>query len=780
MRVPLNWLCEFVDIKDLSPDFLAEKLILSGIEVESWFKVGEFAEQYKVVEVIDIKHVEGVRLPVCTIYDGQSKYQVVSGAPNIKKEKFVYAPPGSKVIKNGEIIELGIKKIKNVESFGMLLSPAEIGFPGGEEDKLLEVNEEVEIGENFGKVFGLPDVVFDLSITPQRGDLLSIFGVAAEVSAIFKREMKKFFPEEVFYDIHQTLNFFEKELKGIPRKGFQLKVESERCPLYIGILFSGNLKSKISSPKIVSRLYLCGARPLNPIVDVTNYIMFEFGQPTHAFDFDKIKDGIVVRLAKDGENLLCLDGKERTLLQDDLIIADFEKPVAIAGAVGGENTAIDDKTQNVLLESAFFLPSSVRRTSKRHNIETESAYRFARRVSPPFVLLAPLKIKELFQNLGLYPEGFDLFANLDYFGQTKIEFDTDFVNDYAGTNLKEDEILEAIKSLGIKVERKMGAKILCIPPLSRGDLKIKEDIVEEVLRFHGYETIPSSFPYIPSFFVESFDDVKKRILKERIKDFFVSIGFSEVKTYPFSHAGALKIKNPIDKNLPYLSPNLREKILEVILSNLKKGWENVRVFEIDKVFPEEEKESLCFGATGKAFPELWNSEKRKIDIFDIKGIVETLFQDSVSFLPKKSDDILSYSFSILHKEKEVGIIGAFLEKKLGYEIFICEIDFDVLNYDNFFDLKVGSFYSDLPLLQRDVSFFVPENMSWSDVKQAFFVENVVDAFVFDVWQEEKKKSYAVRFIIRQPKLLNSDEVNIIIEKIISNLRNLGIEVRAAK
>jgi len=395
-------------------------------------------------------------------------------------------------------------------------------------------------------------------------------------------------------------------------------------------------------------------------------------------------------------------------------------------------------------------------------------------------LLAPLKIRGLFQNLGLYPQGFDLFANLDYFGQTRIEFDTDFVNDYAGTNLKEDEILEAIKSLGIKVERKVGTKILCIPPLSRGDLKIKEDIVEEVLRFYGYETIPSSFPYIPSFFVESFDDVKKRILKERIKDFFVSIGFSEVKTYPFSHTGALKIKNPIDKNLPYLSPNLREKILEVILNNLKKGWENVRVFEIDKAFPEEEKESLCFGAAGRAYPELWNSEKRKIDIFDIKGIVETLFQDNVSFLPKKSDDILSYSFSILHKEKEVGIIGAFLEKKLGYEIFICEIDFDVLNYENFFDLKAGSFYSDLPLLQRDVSFFVPENMSWSDIKQAFFVENVVDAFVFDVWQEEKKKSYAVRFIIRQPKLLNSDEVNIIIEKIISNLRNLGIEVRAAK
>jgi phenylalanyl-tRNA synthetase beta chain len=780
MKVSLNWLCDFVDIKDLSPDFLAEKLILRGIEVESWFEVGKFAEQYKIVEVVDIRRVEGVRLPVCTIYDGQSKYQVVSGAPNIKKGKFVYAPPGSKVVKNGDVVELGIKKIKNVESFGMLLSPVEIGFPGGEEDKLMEVDESVEVGENFAKVFGLPDIVFDLSITPQRGDLLSIFGVATEVSAIFKREMRKIFPEDLFYDIRQALSFFENEFKGIPRKGFQLKVENERCPLYIGILFSGVLKSRISPPKIVSRLYICGARPLNPIVDITNYIMFEFGQPTHAFDFDKIKDGIVVRLAEDGENLLCLDGKERTLSQDDLIIADFEKPIAIAGAVGGENTAIDDETKSVLLESAFFLPSSVRRTSKRHNIETESAYRFARRVPPPFVLLAPLKIKELFQNLGLYPQGFDFFANLDYFEQRKIEFDINFVNDYTGTNLKEDQIIEAVKSLGIKVEGKVGTKIFCIPPISRGDLKIKEDIVEEVLRFHGYEIVPSSYPYIPSFFVESFDGVKRRILKERVKDFLVSVGFSEVKTYPFSQRGHLKMRNPIDKNLPYLSSNLREKILDVILSNLKKGWGNVRVFEIDKVFPGAEKESLCFGATGKAYPELWNSEKRKIDIFDIKGIVETLFRDNVSFLPKKSDDILSYSFSILHKEKEVGIIGAFLEKKLGYEIFICEIDFDSFSYEDFFDLKTGSFYSDLPLLQRDLSFFVPEGMMWADIKQAFFVENVIDAFVFDVWQEGKKKSYAVRFIIRQPKLLNSDEVNIIIEKIISNLEKLGAEVRAAK
>ncbi len=780
MKVSFNWLCDFVDVKDLSPDFLAEKLILRGIEVESWFEVGKFAEQYKIVEVVDIRQVEGVRLPVCTIYDGQSKYQVITGAPNIKKGKFVYAPPGSKVIKNGEVIELGIKKIKNVESFGMLLSPAEIGFPGGEEDKLLEVDESVEVGQNFAKVFGLPDVVFDLSITPQRGDLLSIFGVAKEVSAIFKREMRKIFPEDLFYDIRHALVFFENELKRIPKKGFKLRVENERCPLYIGILFSGIPKSRVSPPKIVSRLYICGARPLNPIVDITNYIMFEFGQPTHAFDFDKIKDGIVVRLAKDGEKLLCLDGRERTLLQDDLIIADFEKPVAIAGAVGGENTAIDDGTKNVLLESAFFLPSSVRRTSKRHNIETESAYRFARRVSPSSVLLAPLKIRELFQNLGLYPQGFDFFANLDYFVQGKIEFDISFVNDYAGTNLKEDEIIEAIKSLGIKVEGRVGTKIFCIPPLYRGDLRIKEDIVEEVLRFCGYETIPSSYPYFPSFFVESFDDVKRRVLKERIKDFFVSIGFSEVKTYPFSQRGYLKMKNPIDKNLPYLSPNLREKILDVILSNLKKGWENVKVFEIDKVFPESEKESLCFGATGKAFPELWNSEKRKIDIFDIKGIVETLFRDNVSFFPKKSDDILSYSFSILHEGKEVGIIGAFLEKKLGYEIFICEVDLDSFSYENFFDLKTGGFYSDLPLLQRDLSFFVPEGMIWSDIKQAFFVEDVIDAFVFDVWREGKKKSYAVRFIIRQPKLLNSDEVNIIIEKIISNLEKLGAEVRAAK
>lgn len=783
MKFPLKWIADFVDIHGVHQDDIAEKLTFSGVEVESVQKVGAFSENYKVVEVLEVKKIEGIRLPICVIYDGEGRYEVASGAPNVKPGKFLWCPPGAKVKRGQEVIEIGLKKIKNFVSYGMLLSPAEVGFPGGEEDKLLELPDDVEVGKKASEIFDLPDYVFDISVTPNRGDLLSIIGVAREISAILGRKFQFLYslPQELFYDFEKLLNFFISQNEG---KKFEIisYVDGSRCFIYAGLIFEGNLKRHISPPKIISRLYLCGARPINPVVDATNYVLFELGQPTHVFDLDKIQGKISVRTAYDGEKILCLDGKERELTRDDLVISDEKNPVAIAGIIGGENSSHSPSARRILLESAFFAPWSIRRTSKKLGIETESSYRFSRRVDPSMVLISALRIKKLFEDYGFDFCGFDLYADSEKFKKKNIELTLDFLNDYLGKNFSAEDVSDALKKLYIKTEILSGKKIVCSPPLWRNDINIKEDIAEEVARIQGYDKIPLSLPSIPSFFLEDEESISRRRIRESIKHLFSNLGFFEVKTYPFSKSGKIKIANPMDRELAYLSANLWEKIYETVVASLRRGWENVRVFEIDNVFPEPdvEKEVLSFGISGYSFPIFWNLPKIKADIFDIKGIVEIILPNcSFSKSTEKYRDNFSFSFIIRSGEREVGFLGSIIDKKIPAEILICEIDFSAVP-DIFEHFEVGKFYSELPILQRDISFFVPEGKTWDELKTAFFVENVLDVFVFDVWSERGRKSFSARFLIKQEKPMSSEEINKILNKIIFNLESMGVEVRAVR
>jgi phenylalanyl-tRNA synthetase beta chain len=783
MKFPLKWIADFVDIDGVHQDELAEKLTLSGVEVESVQKVGKFCESYKVVEVLEVKKIEGIRLPVCVIYDGEGKYEVVSGAPNVKPGKFLWCPPGAKVEKDQEVVEIGLKKIKNLVSYGMLLSPAELGFPGGEEDKLLELPDDVEVGRKASEIFDLPDFVFDISVTPNRGDLLSIIGVAREISAILGRNFQFLYslPQDIFYDFEKLLESFLSQNEG-KKVEIISYVDGSRCFIYAALIFEGDLKRYISPPKIISRLYLCGARPINPVVDATNYVLFELGQPTHVFDLDKIQGKISVRTSRDGEKILCLDGKERELTQDDLVISDDRNPVAIAGIIGGENSSHSPSARRILLESAFFAPWSIRRTSKKLGIETESSYRFSRRVDPSMVLLSALRIKKFFEDYGFDFCGFDLYVDSQKFKVKNIELSLDFLNDYLGTNFSFEDVLNTLRKLWIKTEILSDKKIVCFPPLWRNDINIKEDIVEEVARIQGYDKIPLSLPSVPSFFLEDEESISRRRKRESIKHLFSNLGFFEVKTYPFSKSGKIKIANPMDRELAYLSANLWEKIYETIVASLRRGWENVRVFEIDNVFPEHdvEKELLSFGISGYSFPILWNLPKVKADIFDIKGIVEIILPDcSFSKSTEKYRDNFSFSFLIISGGKEVGFLGSIIDKKIGTEILICEIDFSAVP-DMFEYFEVGKFYSELPILQRDISFFVPEGKTWDELKTAFFVEGVLDVFVFDVWSEKGRKSFSARFLIKQEKPMSSEEINKILNKIIFNLESMGAEVRAVK
>lgn len=775
MKVPLNWIAEFVDIHDLSHSQIAEKLVFSGTEVESVLKVGEFAHQYRVVEVIDVSKREGIRLPVCTIYDGQSKYQVLTGASNIKKGKFIWCPPNSKVKKGAEFVEIGIKKVKDISSYGMLLSPAEIGFPDSEEDKLLEIPDYVDVGKKASEIFKLPDYVLDVSVTPQRGDLLSVLGLSIELSAVLGRSIK--FETERIWSAEASIY---QELLSKTTDEFDILVEnSEVCKVYFGGLFIGKLRNNASDPIIISRLYLCGSRPINPIVDATNYILFEVGQPTHAFDFDKISGEkpkkVVVRNSKKGEKILCLDGKERELSDQDLVIADSNYPIAIAGVIGGEKTAVSSHTTKILLESAFFTPANVRRTSKRLGVDTESSYRFSRRVSPSGVILAAQRIKSILEKEGFEFVGARLYEKYAEFQNKTIEFPFEFLSQYTGVELQRKDIISILDRLGIKTSERDG-KIICRVPIWRGDLNIKEDIVEEVIRILGYDKISGTIPKFPGRYDEDQSSVEMREFVEKIRDKMASIGYIEVKTYPFSKNEGIAIKNPISEDFAFVSDRLDYRILEVIIDSIRKGMKNIRIFEIEKDFSENW--ILAFGIYGYSFPQKWSFPKdKKADVFDLKEVFEVIIPYDINFSDQYVKETNGIRSDVFVKDTKVGEIFVSSFKDIPDNIFVGKIN---LNIASQITEKFGRFHSELPLIERDISFYIKDDTRWSDIKKIFFIsENVVDVYVFDVWEKDGRKSITARLVINQgDRTMTSEDINSILNNIISELTKAGFEVRA--
>lgn len=773
MRVPLSWINEFVDVQSVVD--LSEKLLFSGIEVDSVKKVGEFAEQYRVVEVIEVGKKENIRLPVCLIYDGNSKYEVLTGAKNIKNGKFIWCPPGSKVKKGDEIVEIGVKKVRDISSYGMLLSPAEIGFPDSEEDKLLELPNYVQVGAKASDIFNLPDFIIDISITPQRGDLLSVLGLSVEISAITGRKLK--------FDVEKIWDFsgIYSDLKDLRKVDlFDIVIDNEdACKLYFGGLFSGNIRNAVSSPLVISRLYMCGGRPINPIVDATNYVLFEVGQPTHVFDFDKIgndiKKKIIVRNAKNGEKILCLDGKERVLSEHDLVIADEDQPIAIAGVIGGERSSVSYDTKRVLLESAFFSPRYIRRTSKLLGVETESSYRFARRVSPSGVLLAFLRIKDIFLKEGLEFLGYNIAGNFEEFKNKKIRSSISFFSEYTGANIDKESIKSSLSALRIKVYEE-GEDLLCDIPIWRGDINLKEDLVEEVVRIVGYDKIPKTIPKVPSEFHEKDFTIRDHI--EKIRDMMAFAGYVEVKTYPFSKVDGIAIKNPITSDFAFFSDKLEDRIKDVVIKAFKNGVRNIRIFEIEKDISGSW--ILSFGICGYSFPQKWTFQKdKKVDIFDAKEIFEILFPPVQLTFSKPDIRKDGFSFEVFIEEIKIGDIIYEHSSEILEDIFVGKIYLDrTLGLIN----RFGRFHSDLPLIERDISFFLKDdNVVWADVRKLFFVsEKIIDVFVFDVWEKDKK-SITARVVINQgSKTMTSEEINQLLNKIISNLKQNGFEARVSQ
>ncbi len=610
MKVSLEWLKDYVALPGAA-DELAEALTSGGTEVIGCEVRGSIPDKIVAAQILSSEpHPNADRLSVCQVYDGSGQpRQIVCGAKNYKQgDKVPLALPGAVL---GPDFKIKSGKLRGVVSDGMLCSAKELGLAEDAEG-LLILPADVSPGKPIGELFP-PDTVLELEVTPNRPDMLGLRGVAREVAALTRCESRAAaLPES-----------------SVEPAGSMVQLLDAGCPLYSARIIRG-VRIGTSPPWLAARLTAAGLRPINNVVDVTNYVLLETGQPLHAFDLAKIDGGIVVRAAGEGEKLRALDGSDLVLRGYDLVIADNARAVALAGVMGGTGTAVTDTTTDLLLESAWFEPSRIRRSSREHGLQTDSSYRFERRVDPSGVLGASARAVELIlQVAGGEADRDTLVAGAPVDEAREITLDNNRCRNLLGLVIADEEIAEILERLGLVP---CGGGNWGVPSF-RPDLVREVDLIEEVIRMAGIHRVPSTargFPSPASIADRRHD--RAGVLRELLR----GQGFSEARTSHFvspdalersglSATDAVAIRNPLGAEQALLRPALLSGLLGALAHNLRHGSSSVRLFEIGRVFaPEgnEERTALGLILTGAAGTASWKKPAVEADFFDLKGVLE--------------------------------------------------------------------------------------------------------------------------------------------------------------
>lgn len=780
MKVPISWLREFVDIK-ADPAEVAQILTLAGHEVEEIFDPYQNLGEIVTVKILEIFKTEDLQeVVVCKVTDGKDTFEVLTTAKEQVRPGLIVAlaKPGSLTFDHAKI---EVKTVKGYRSEGMFLSPFEAGV-SPEKDRLLTFSEEVELGLSIYKILNISEPVLDIAITPNRGDLLSVWGIARELNLITDWELRPpVFPEDL--------------KEGEPFLGKIEIWDSASCFRYIGRLFKG-ITVKESPFEIRRRLFLVGQRPINNIVDITNYVLLELGQPLHAFDWAKIAGGhVIIRKAKRGETLLLLDGNRRTLSEEDLVIADKEKALVLAGIMGGEESGVTENTWDVFLESAWFNPKSIRLTGQRHRITTESSYRFERGVDPNGVFLAVLRATDLIVR---FAEPKEISQIVDVYPQpyvpNPIELPVKKVSKVIGFDIGEERVESTLKKLGNLVRE--GDTFKLIPHSFRQDLRIPEDLIEEIARLYGYDQIPSKMPFGE---LTSRAPQREFVLKDKIKEILTGLGFYEVITYSFINPEylsklslapedrrliPLKLSNPISSSLSVLRTSLVPGLLEVAKFNSHREVEDLKIFEIGKVFfPQSElaEEREALGLMLKGHPHEgapWEGKRRQFDLYDLKGFIEALFsllRLSVEIKPFSKEPFLKkgLSFDLYIGETRIGYAGEIKrvileELDLKGPILIAELDLELVSQaksqqsEDIVIKKPPKF----PSTFRDITFIISKVVTYAEIKA--FIDSLEVPFLervelFALYEGEPippgEKSLSLRFWYRgEERTLTDEEV----------------------
>lgn len=801
MKVSLNWLKDYVEIH-MGVTELADLLTMSGFEVEEINHISAGFDNIVVAEIKSIqKHPNADRLSLVEVVTASNKFSVVCGATNISEgQKVPLALVGAK-LPNG--MEIKQSKIRGVISEGMLCSEAELGL-GADASGIMILQGNLKLGENLGNALGLMDIVLEINITPNRSDCLSIIGIAREIAALTNQRVK--YPPVPDYKI-----------EGEIHKKTSVTIEDpDLCPRYVAKMLEG-IKVGHSPYWMRSRLENVGIRSINNVVDVTNYVMMEYGQPLHAFDFDLLEEGrIIVRRAKQGEEFITLDGVKRRLDSEMLMICDGVKPVAIAGVMGGLNSEIKDDTKNVLLESAYFNPANNRQTSKKLGLETEAAFRFGRGIDYGSCLMVANRAAKLIEEVagGKVVEG-----TVDVYPRpikpTPITLRIQRINRVLGLEIPKRLVKGYLENLELKVEEKEGDIYIVTPPSFRQDLEREIDLIEEVARLNSYEKIPITLPKSPP---SSRPINRGLVLERKAINVLVHHGYHEVINYSFisplycdmillskeeAIGRPIRIINPLSEDLSVMRTSLIPGLLETARYNLSRKISNLKIFELKKVFIPEEGEKLpkeikYLSGLAMGFNQdpNWASAPREIDFFDIKGCIEDLLEvlrvDKVKFVRAENVSYLhpKKSSALLVNGDFLGVLGEVHPKVLSnYEIdkkaFLFEINFDkMIMYSK--DRIRFEPLPKFPAVYRDLSLVVDKDLEVGKIFETIlsFSEPLIsDVTLFDVYegqplpQGKKSVSFRIRYQSKD-RTLTDEEVNNYHEGIISKLRGvLKVDLR---
>lgn len=789
MKFSYNWLKELSETKE-SAEKIAEKLTLHSFEVEGVEELGENLNKVVVGEVLEVtKHPNADKLNVTRVSTGTEELQIVCGAPNVAKGQKVPVALVGAVL--GEDFEIKKAEIRGIQSQGMICAEDELGL-GDNHEGIIVLDENAPLGKNFGEYLGLNDTVLDIDVLPNRGhDALSHEGIASEIIALENSKSK-------IKDSKLT------DLKVKKISKLDISINTDKCSRYIGIKIKG-VKIGKSPAFIKSRLIACGIKPINNIVDITNYIMLETGQPLHAFDAKGI-NSVSVRKAKEGENLTLLDDSKIKLNKEDVLITDGKKPIALAGVMGGRDSGINDKTTDIILESATFDAISVRLTQKNHNLHTDAGYRFEREIDPNLTEHAATKATSLILS---ECEGEIEAINDVYPNPIKnwtINLEIEKVNKLLGVEIDKKEIKKILESLDIEIKDKKNLMIAKIPT-RRIDLQSQEDLIEEIGRIYGYEKI-SPKPLMEM--VQVPEKNKVRYFDRLLKDIVIFNGFDEIRGYSFySKEDALALGLSDENHVSLLNPMssdqslIRRTLASGLLRASKKSlsyFNEVHIFDLGKVYAPKNKampeEKLLFsmavtekGSQGEQF-------------YLLKGVIDDLLyrvgledcyyddnfdennEDTISFHPSRKALIKTAAGEI------IGVVGEINNKAHKYfgiknaRVAVAEIDVARLLEHSSEDDE----YEPLPKfpeVERDLSVVVDENTRVADVERVFYLsggELIKDIDLFDLYINPNTGERSMAFHIRfshPERTLKADEVDVKISEMIQAAQDeLGITIKS--
>lgn len=807
MKVSYNWLKNYIDF-DLSVTELAKVLTDTGLEVEGVKRIDQVPgglEGLVIGRVLEcIKHEDADRLKVTQVDIGSEVLQIVCGAENVNTgQNVVVATVGSMLYPEpNKPFQIKKAKIRGKSSFGMICAEDEIGL-GDSHDGIMILDENAEIGTKASTYFNLScDYQLEIGLTPNRCDAMGHFGVARDIKAYLNYHKKD----------NKQLKLPKTDIPDVKdSRDFSIKVaEPALCPTYIGAIIE-NIIIKPSPEWLKTALLSIDIEPINNVVDITNYVMFELGTPLHAFDLQKTGEKVVIKKSNKGELFTTLDGTERKLNGEELMITNGKENLCIAGVYGGLSSGISNESKSIFLESAVFDSTSVRKTSKAHGLQTDASFRFERGVDPSLTQIAmnrtiSLILEHAGGELTLPPKTIDS-RNTE---EVKIDLNIKALNSRLGITIGKEEVINILENLDFKCEKSNNDNLYVTVPSYRRDVYRSEDLMEEVLRIYGFNQVPIPKKWHISFQNKEFDNTNE--IHRTLADWLVSNGFNEVINNSLSKdlfgdqfdekssRAKVSILNPLSSELSSMRRSMIFGLLENIKYNQNRQHSDLKLFEFGKVYDKSEKgfhetRQLAFVISGNQKSESWKNDNKAVDFFELKSICQTL-GDKLGIKHKEKKGEASVYFETYqqlnvkkHAFIEYGEISNEVKKQIGFKgkVFAGVLNVDIaMKYMK----RNTTVFQELPktfFVKRDFSLILDKTVNYDSIQKIALdsEKNLLKRInLFDVYEgknlPENKKSYAVSFVFQHPQdTLQDAQIDPIMEKIRIRLqKELGAELRA--